>query len=96
VLCYPRMERLLGLSTDSIHEFLADLRTRCKVIDPAPGLPVVLNDPNDDPIVYTAVAARADVLCAIDRDLHAPNVLAFCKARGIEVVTDLELLQLLR
>lgn len=96
VLAYPRMQKLLGLSGDDIHAYVAELRVRCWIIDPMMGWPIVLNDPNDDPIVYTAITGKADVLCALDRDLHAPNVVAFCKSHGIAVMTDLELLQLLR
>ncbi len=96
VLCYSRMETLLGIDSNAIHEYLAFLRRVSTISDPLPGLPIVLNDPNDDPIVYTAVTARADVLCALDSHLHAPNVVAFCQSHGIAVMTDLELLQLLR
>jgi putative PIN family toxin of toxin-antitoxin system len=99
VLSYPRMEALLGIDSRGIREYLGFLRSVSKIEHPVRGLPVVLNDPSDDPIVYTAVTARADVLCALDRHLHAPNVVAFCKSRNIAVLTDLELLnrlQLLR
>jgi hypothetical protein len=59
------------------------------------GLPIVLSDPADDPVVYTALAAGADVLCVKDRDFFDPNVVAFCKRQDIEVMDDLALLVLL-
>jgi predicted nucleic acid-binding protein len=43
---------------------------------------VVLKDPNDDPVVYTAVAGGADVICTVDRHFYQPNVLAFCSRHG--------------
>ena len=55
--------------------------------------PVVLADPNDDPVIYTAVAGRADVLCAMDRDFYAPDVVTFCREQGIEIMNDIQLLQ---
>lgn len=92
VLCYPRMQSLLGVTPEEIHEHLAYLRSICRIVEPEVGFPVVLNDPDDDPIVYTAVAAGADVLCAVDRHFHAPNVVAFCQRYRIQIMTDLELL----
>ena len=67
---------------------------QCK--GPAEGPPVVLKDPNDDPVVYTAVAGGADVICTVDRHFYQPNVLAFCSRHGIQLMTDIELLHALR
>jgi hypothetical protein len=50
---------------------------------------------NDDPVLYTAVAAGADVLCVKDRDFYDPNVMAFCKRQDIELMDDIALLRLL-
>ena len=58
--------------------------------------PVVLNDPNDDPVIFTAVEGRADVLCAMDRDFYAPGVIDFCHQHGIQIMNDVDLLRLLR
>jgi hypothetical protein len=55
VLSYPRMQAL---------------RSIARIVEPQPGLPVVLSDPNDDPVAYTAVAAGADVLCVGDRHFY--------------------------
>ena len=57
---------------------------------------MVLTDPNDDPVVYTAVAGRAEVLCTMDRDFYADQVISFCRQSGIEVMNDVELLKKLR
>jgi DNA-binding NarL/FixJ family response regulator len=53
---------LYHLTSDEIHEHVEFLRSISRIVEPTGGRPVVLSDPNDDPIVYTAVAAGADVL----------------------------------
>ena len=66
------------------------------VLPAAPPLPVVSHDPNDDPIIATALAGPADVLCTLDRHMHHASVRSFCAAQGIRVLTDIELLSVLR
>jgi hypothetical protein len=58
-----------------------------------PDKPIVLTDPNDDPVVYTAVVGRANVLCARDRDFYAEAVVSFCRDQGIEIMDELTLLE---
>ena len=60
------------------------------------GTSVVLKDPNDDPVVYTAIHGKADVLCTVDRDFYDPDVVASCQSWGMSVMNDVELLQKLR
>ena len=96
VLRYPRMQALYKLSENEISEHLELLRRRADLVFPFVYEPVVLADPNDDPVIYTAVAGRADVLCAMDRDFYAPGVITFCRERAIEIMNDVELLQRLR
>jgi len=62
----------------------------------AEGPPIVLKDPNDDPIVYTALVAHADILCTVDKHFYEPNVLSFCARYKIRLMTDIELLHFLR
>ena len=66
------------------------------VVEPIISDPVVRNDPDDDPVVYTAVDGRTEVLCTRDADFYVPEVIAFCRQRGIEIMTDVELLRKLR
>jgi hypothetical protein len=47
-------------------------------------------------VVYTAVMGRADAPCTLDQHLRHPSVAAFCSGRGILVLTDVELLRMLR
>jgi len=95
VLSYPRMQELFGLSGDEIHGHVDFLRSISRIIEPHPGLPVVLLDPNDDAVLYTAVTAGADVLCVKDRHFYDPHVVAFCAHENIRVMDELALLELL-
>ena len=93
VLYYPRMQALYKLSPDEIREHIAELVSVAWVVDPVVREPVVLNDPQDDPVIYTAVDGRAEVLCTLDRDFYEPGVIEFCRKHGISVMSDVELLR---
>lgn len=95
VLRYPRLLARHGLTDLEIAEHADYLRRVSELVDVIVREPVVLSDPDDDPVVYTAVAGQADVLCTLDRDLYQPNVVAFCRERHIAVMTDVELLRAL-
>jgi putative PIN family toxin of toxin-antitoxin system len=95
-LAYSKLQQILQITGEEIHEHLSHLRRIARVIEPESGGPVVLSDPKDDPVVYTAVAAGADVLCARDRDFYMPNVIAFCRRYGVEVMDEIRLLSELR
>jgi predicted nucleic acid-binding protein len=56
----------------------------------------VTRDKNDDPVIETAVLAKANYLCSIDKDIGATEVLDHCKAVGVEVVSDTTLIAILR
>ena len=66
------MQTLLAITSDEIEDHVAYLRRVSRIVEPSPGIPVVLTDPQDDPIVYTAVTAGADILCARDRSFYIP------------------------
>jgi uncharacterized protein len=96
VLQYPRIQKIYQLTSEDIAEHIQLLRDRADLVSSMVQEPVIWRDPDDDPVLYTAVDGRADVLCALDRDFYAPEVLAFCQQRGIEVMNDVALLQRLR
>jgi putative PIN family toxin of toxin-antitoxin system len=93
---YPRVRAVHRLDEKGIDAFLADLRLAAELIIPEPIPFPVTNDPDDDAIVGLAVAGSASILCTRDRHLTSPDVTAFCRSLGIEVVSDLELLTRLR
>ena len=96
VLRYPRIQALYHLRDGDIWEYVHLLESIADIVDPAEGTSIVLKDPNDDPIVYTALAGQADILCTVDKHFYESNVLAFCARHGIRLMADLELLHFLR
>jgi putative PIN family toxin of toxin-antitoxin system len=92
-LAYPRLQKLWRLSLLDIQEHVQFLVRISELVHPVIGAPVVLTDPNDDPVVYTAVYGKADVLCTLDRDFFEPEVVAFCRNCGISILNDVELLR---
>lgn len=96
VLAYSALAKLLKMTATEIHGHLESVRAMARLVEPGHGLPVVLSDPDDDHVVYTAVNAKADVLCTRDRHFYSDPVPAFCRQNGIEVMDDVELLKRLR
>jgi hypothetical protein len=86
------------LTDDEIVEYLSYLRAKdvSEIVFPGPAPRVVPADPDDDPVVHTAVVGRADALCTLNRDLFTPLVRDYCRERGVLIANDVELLGLLR
>ena len=95
VLAYPRLLKRSGLSPDDIAEYLENLAEIAYLVTPEPVPEYVLRDPTDGPILGTALAGQAEILCTRDADLLAEDVRRFCSAKGIRVLTDLEFLETL-
>ena len=95
VLSYPRIQALYRLSPSEIREHIDLLEAVAEIVDPVVSEPVVLRDSKDDPVVYAAVVARADVICTRDHDFYDNAVLEFCRMRNIRVMTDVDLLAIL-
>jgi putative PIN family toxin of toxin-antitoxin system len=89
---YPQVKALFHLSPAEILEYIEYLESVAEIVDPKVTEPVILRDPNDDPVLYTAVVGKANVLCTLDRHFYDPPVLAFCRMRDIRVMNDVELL----
>ena len=95
VLAYPRLQAIWPLGPDDIRDYIELLADISDLVHPAKAEPVVRKDPDDDPVIQTAVEGRADVLCTLDRHFYKAEVKAYCRRCGIRIVTDVELLQLL-
>jgi hypothetical protein len=54
------------------------------------------SDPDDDPVVHTAVVGRADVLCTLNRDFYNPLVRDYCRERGVLIASDVAVLGFVR
>ena len=98
VLRYDRVRRMHGLNDEDIEQYVLEIQSGALIVVlPTTSLEaIVVHDPQDDPIVHTAVAGIADVLCTRDRHLHHGTVTEYCRIRGIEVMDDVELLAQLR
>ncbi len=92
VLAYPRLQRLWRLTPQDIQEHIGLIEKISSLVHPVVEAPVVLEDPNDDPVIYTAVSGKADVLCTLDRDFFRRDVIQFAQRHGIRIFTDLQLL----
>ncbi len=96
VLAYPRVEMRWKLRPREIQEYLQILASVSEVVAPPSGRAIVLKDVDDDPIIYTAVAGRADVLCTLDAHFYEESVRSFCAQKGMKIMDDVELLRLIR
>lgn len=98
VLRYDRLRRMHRLDGAAIDQHVRDIAEGAvRIIDvSAFVVPIVPDDPEDDLIIATAIAGQAEVICTLDRHLRHPDVQAYCAQHGIRIMTDVELLQLLR
>lgn len=97
VLAYSRLRRLHQLSDQGIIEFVSRFATDSLVVSlPDVLARIVPDDPDDDSIVATAIAGKVDFLCTRNRHLFHSAVLDYCSDRGIAIIDDLALLNLLR
>jgi putative PIN family toxin of toxin-antitoxin system len=97
VLRYPRVRKIHGLSDTEIEDFVRSIQQVALVVEVDASKSVrVTRDRNDDPVIETAVRAKANYLCSIDKDIGAKEVLDHCKAVGVEVVSDTTLIAILR
>lgn len=98
VLSYDRVRVVAKLSEEEMADYVSYLRAEevSEIVFPGPAPSVVPSDPDDDPVVHTAVIGRADVLCTLNRHFFHPSVLGYCQQRGVLVATDVEILDFLR
>ncbi len=96
ILTYPRLLKRSGLSPEDILEYIEGLAEVSSLVVPAPVPGEFVRDPSDVPILGTALAGRADVLCTRDADFFEERVKRFCASKGIRVLTDLEFLEELK
>ena len=94
VLLYPRIQARYRVTTVEAARFAESLADAADLVEPVIDRPVILSDPADDSVLYTAVDGRADILCTRNiRHFASAEVLGFCAERGIRVMTDLEALR---
>jgi len=93
VLLYPRLQARFRITPEEAARFVGNLADASHLVEPVIVRPVILADPADDPVLYTAADGKADVLCTRNiRHFASPESRGFCAERGIRVMTDLEVL----
>ncbi len=97
VLAYPRVQARWPLNDQLINEYLARLEAAGIFVElQMRRTPSLIRDPDDDPIVQTAIQGRADVLCTRDRAFYDSLVQRVCALHGVRIVDDITLTQELR
>jgi uncharacterized protein len=95
VLAYPRVAERWKLRTPDIDEYVQILASASEVVAPVGGTPIVLKDANDDPVLYTAVAGKAEVLCTLDGHFYETAVQSFAANAGFAIMDDAALLRVI-
>ena len=69
MLTYPKIRRVLRWDDSRIEQFLKQLYIRAELVDLSDTAVEVPGDPDDEPILATLVASRADALITGDAAL---------------------------
>jgi putative PIN family toxin of toxin-antitoxin system len=96
VLTYPRVHARWPLTGEAIEQYLVFLEAAGVMTELPEVLPAVVSDPDDDPILQTAIFGDAHVLCTRDDAFIDKVVEQVCTAHGIRILDDITLLQELR
>ncbi len=95
VLAYPKLLKRSGLTLGDIAQYLEHLARASTLVDPVPVPNDLLRDRADEPVLGTALAGKAEVICTRDADFFDEKVERFSAMKGIRILTDIELLHLL-
>ena len=68
-LHYPRIQKRSTLSSESIDQFVAALRSVADLVSLQSDIPKVVSDVDDDVVIATALAANADMIVSGDSHL---------------------------
>jgi putative PIN family toxin of toxin-antitoxin system len=96
VLSYPHVQARWPLAVEAIEKYLILLESAGFLVELPEVFSAVVSDPDDDPILQTAIAGRADVLCTRDEAFRHEVVERVCAARGIRILDDVALMRELR
>ena len=91
VLAYPRLQSRWGLTDERIQGHVNRLAAVAEIVETTGADRVVQADPDDDFIVQTAIAGRAEALCTRDSHLLTPEVVEHCRRHAIRVLDDIDL-----
>ena len=96
VLHYPRLLKRFGLTETEITQLVAFLAASAEIVEVDEMLTASIRDPDDVHILQTAIGGKVDYLCTLDEHFRETPVVEFCSNRGITVISDLDLLRLVR
>jgi putative PIN family toxin of toxin-antitoxin system len=92
ILRYDRVRAIHGLDDLVIDDYIQAIRQASLVVTlTAPA--TISTDPDDDPVIATAIEGQADVLCTWDRHFFAESVQQHLSQVGVRVLRDTELLR---
>ena len=63
---YPRLRERYRITPAEAARFAGTLADAACLVEPLIAEPVVLSDPDDDPVLYTAADGNADILCTFE------------------------------
>jgi putative PIN family toxin of toxin-antitoxin system len=96
VLTYPHVRARWPLTGEAIEQYLVFLEAAGVLVELPELSPAIISDPDDDPILQTAIVGRADILCTRDEAFRHEVVGRVCTANGIKILDDITLLHELR
>jgi uncharacterized protein len=96
VLHYPRLIKRFTLTETEIAQFVAFLAASAEIVEVDSTATPPIRDPKDIHILQTAIGGNAEYICTLDEHFFETAVITFCSERGITVISDLDLLRLVR
>ena len=96
VLSYPHVKKRWLLSEEETENYLSALQDAAVLVELPESFPAVVSDPDDDPILQTAILGHADVLCTRDVAFDDLAVMGVCKDHAIRILDDVALVRELR
>jgi len=85
------------LTEETISAYLSALEAGAFLVEDMPiPAPAVVSDPDDDPIVQTAILGQRDVLVLAMLAFGHARVLEICGQHGVRILGDVALMQELR
>jgi len=91
LLTKPRLRRMFAYADGAVSDYIRWLGIEAEMVANIPELRVVTADPKDDPILATAVAAKADHLVTGDR----AHLLPIGEYEGVLIVSPRAFLEYL-
>jgi predicted nucleic acid-binding protein len=86
----------MPLTEELIDGYVSSLEDAAFVVELPESFPAIVRDPDDDPVLQTAILGRADVLCTRDAAFEHKSVRNVCDAYGIRILDDIALMEELR